>query len=56
MYVHEHYPGFHTEWGAPWDFPPPPQNYDIIALKEALKEQKVAVILYTSDGNLGAVS
>ena len=38
------------------EFPPPPsrilKNYVTIALKE----EKMAVVLHTSDGNLGAVS
>ena len=43
--------GFHTE-GGPWDHPRIFKNYDVIALKD----EKRAVILHTSDGNLGAVS
>ena len=55
-----HLPGFCTEGGGlayptPQQEMPPPAiyiNYDLITLKA----EKLAVVLHTSDGNLGAVS
>ena len=49
---------FHTEGGGGGEAgisPPPPElckHYDVIALKH----EKMAVVLHTSDGKLGAVS
>ena len=56
-------PGFHTEGEALGSPSPPPQHefpprtlkdYDVHVI--ALKDEKMAVVLHTSDGNLGVVS